>query len=187
MHSLCLVVGPDPEAQLAPFADYLPVPPWKRFLDAEEIALMADHFALPASELAGLAARMPEWQALEGGVEDGRLFSWEENNPNAKFGAFTIGGRFGGYLVLKDPASPSGLGRLLGKAPRERVDSARKRDVRHEPILADPPVALLHDGTWRECPISADAAVLEEWRRSFPALFAEIPDDALLTVVDLHG
>ena len=59
--------------------------------------------------------------------------------------------------------------------------------VAAEPLLADPPTALLVAGVWHECPFTSDAGELEEWRRRFARLFAAIPDDALLTVMDMHS
>jgi hypothetical protein len=187
MHYVCLVVGPDPETQLEPFSDGLEVPRYKSFLDADEITLMAEHFSLPASDLAALAARMPEWEHAEAGVEDGRLFRWSTSNPHSKYDWYERGGRFTGYLRLKQPRQPAGWRRLLGGKPNDRVDQARKGDVDEAPLLADPPAALLVAGVWHESAIISDQAELEKWRRQFAELFVPVPADALLTVVDLHS
>jgi hypothetical protein len=187
MHYACLVVGHDPEAQLAPLAQDLEMPRRKVFLDADEVGQMANHLSIPASDLDGLAASMPEWQEAEGGVEDGRLFYWSTENPNGKYDWYQVGGRFADSLVLARPRPPSWWRKLLGAGPQERASQARKIDIQPGPLLADPPAAVLIDGAWHEGPITMDAASLEHWRVEFAQIFASIPDDALLTIADLHS
>jgi hypothetical protein len=182
-----MIVGPDPDAQLEPFSEHLAVPRYKSFLDARDVQLMADHFSLPESDLATLAGKMQEWEEAEGGVEEGKLFRWSTSNPHGKYDWYEVGGRFSGYLRLKVPVQPVGWRRLLGAKPKDRADQARKADVLEEPLLADPPTALLRDGTWHECPFTSDITELERWRRQFSDLFAAIPHDALLTLMDMHS
>ena len=187
MHSICLVVGDGVEKQLEPFADYLEVGRYKAFLEPDGVASMASNYGIAATDLQSLAAKMPDWQQAEGSVEDGRLFYWSTANPNSKFEWYKVGGRFSGYLHLRQPVPPSVFGRLVGKRPLDRVDRAAKRDVDAQALLADPPAALLMDGTWNECPLTSDRAALAGWNRQFAELFARVPDDAMLTVVDIHS
>jgi hypothetical protein len=187
VHYPCMVVGADPDGQLEPFSEHLALPRYKAFLDASEIKLMAEHFLLPESDLAALAAKMPEWEEEEGGVADGRLFRWSTANPDSKYDWYVVGGRFPGCLRLKQPVQPSGWRRLFGAGPKDRGNQARKADIQQDLLLADPPTALLFEGRWHECPFTSDAAELEKWRTQFAGLFASIPDDALLTVVDMHS
>jgi hypothetical protein len=137
--------------------------------------------------LAALAAKMPEWTEAEGGVEDGGLFRWSTSNPHSKYDWYEMSGRSSGYLRLKEPSQSEGWRVLLGAKPTHQVNQARKTDIQQEPLLADPPTALLLDGLWHECPFTSDAAELEKWRRQFANLFASIPDDLMLTVVDMHS
>jgi hypothetical protein len=187
MHFACLVVGDDPERQLLPFSELLEEPRYKQFLDQSDVDLMAEEYAIPASDLQQLAARMPEWQKAEGGVEDGRLFFWDTGNRNGKYDFYQIGGRFDGRLQLKRARQPSAWRKLIGAKPQDRANQARKSEVVPEPILADPPAAVLMDGQWHECPLTLNQTELDAWRRRFAELFAAIPDDALLTVADLHS
>jgi len=186
VHYPCMIVGPDPDRQLEPLSDHLSVPRYRCFLEASEVALMAEHFSLPSTDLSALAAKMPEWAEAEGGVEDGRVFRWSTDNPNGKYDWYAIGGRFSGSLRLKQPVPRRWL-RFLGVPPKERVDQARKAEIQHEQLLADPPTALLLDGAWYECPFTSDQAEVAKWRRQFADLFATIPDESLLTIVDLHS
>lgn len=84
MHFLCLVVGDDPHEALKPFADYLELPRRREFLDAEEVASMAEEYRLPIDDLDALAAKMQEWAREDGGVENGRLFRWTTSNPQSR-------------------------------------------------------------------------------------------------------
>ena len=187
VHYACLIVGPDPDQQLEPLSEHLEVPRYKSFLDAADIKLMAEEYSLAESDVAALAAKMPEWEQSEGGVEGGRLFRWSTENPHGKFDWYKVGGRFSGYLRLRQPVQPAGWRKLLGAKPIERVDQARKRDIQPAPLHADPPAALLVNGHWHECPLTSDASELEKWNRRFAVLFASIPDDALITVMDMHS
>lgn len=166
---------------------YCEVPRYKSFLDADELILMAKQFALPESELAALAAKMPEWRESEGGVEGGRVFGWSASNPQSKYDWYEEGGRFSGYLRLKVPHRASGWRRWLGFKPSDRVNKARKADIQASFVLDDPPTALLHEGAWQECPFTTDLQELERWKARFRSLFDSIPDDSLLTIMDLHA
>lgn len=187
MHYPCLIVGPDPDAQLAPLFEHIKVAPYKVILDAADIKLMAEHFSIPEGDLAALATRMPEWSEEEGGVEEGRLYRWSTSNPQSKFDWYELGGRFEGFLRLKQPRQPTGWRKLIGRKPVERVNQALRSDIQEGPLLADPPTAVLRGGVWSECPFTSDAAELERWRQEFGGLFESIPSDALLTVMDIHS
>ena len=187
MHSICLVVGDGVDKQLEPFADYLEVERYRVFLDPDALASMSGHYGIPATGLEALAAKMPDWQQAEGGVDNGRLFYWSTANPRSKFEWYKVGGRFSGYLRLRQPSPPLFWGRLLGRPPVGRVDSARKRDVDTAALLADPPAALLMAGEWSECPLTDDRTLLEAWNRQFAGLFQRVPDAAMLTAVDVHS
>jgi len=182
-----MIIGPDPELQLEPFSAHLEVPRYKDFLDQIDIDQMAQHFSLPPTDLQGLAARIPQWDKAEGGIEGGRLFRWNTWNPKSKYDWYELGGRFSGYLHLKEPRQPSTWRRLFGARPKQRVEQARKAEIIEAPLLADPPAALLIAGEWYECPMTDDQAQLERWNQEFAARFSEVAPEALLTVMDLHS
>lgn len=186
MHSLILVVGDSIDEQLARFAAYNEVEPYRVVVDDDGRASMAEHFDLDADDLESLAAKMPEWDECEGEVHDGRLTYWSTANPEAMFDWYTVGGRFSGYLRLLTPRQQSFLGRLLGRKETDRVDSARKREVFAAPLLEEPPSALVADCIWLEQGWGKDALSKERWREQFAERFEQVPDDAQLTVVDIH-
>jgi hypothetical protein len=187
VHYLCLVVGEDVDEQLAPFSEYAETQPYKVFLEPSELDQMAKHFGMRSIDVDALAARLSDWHKAEGGVEDGRLFYWSTTNPQAMFDWYEIGGRFNGYLRLREAVPPSWWDRLLGRRAAAGVNRAPKRDVASEPLLANPPTALLLEGQWHLCPITRDKAEVAAWRKQFAALFRAIPDDATLTAVDVHS
>jgi hypothetical protein len=186
VHYLCLVVGENVDELLAPFAEYVETQPYKEFVEPDELEQMAKHFGITSIDIDALAAKLPEWHRADGGVEDGRLFYWSTANPHTRFDWYEIGGRFSGYLHLRRAAPPSWWDRLRGRRGTDRVNRALKGDVNTDLVLANPPAALLHEGQWHECPITQDKAQLATWKGQFGALFRSIPDDALLTAVDLH-
>lgn len=188
MHYACLVVGPDPEKQMEPFWQEKEVSPYKEFLDADEVALLAKEYGLSQTDLPALADRLRAWSGSEGGVEEGRLFRWSKANPKGEWDWFEVGGRFENALVLKAPLQPSRWRRLLGAKPRAKVDQARRSDIQEGPLLAEPPTAILWNGTWSECPFTLDdEEILEAWRLEFARIFAAVPQDALLTIIDCHS
>lgn len=187
MHYACMIVGPDPEQQLEPFSEHLEMPRYRDFMDQDDIQLMAEHFSIAPTDLGSLAAKMPEWAGAEGGIEDGRLYRWSTANPKSKYDRYQLGGRFPGYLHLKEPRQPTGWRKLFGAKPKTRVEQARKAEILDPPLLADPPAALLLSGEWYECPFTSDPAVGQRWKEQFASLFKTVPVDALLTVMDLHS
>lgn len=188
MHWLCLVVGDAPERQLEPFSKWREVPPYRQFLDDEEIELMASRYGLAATDLDSLAGRMKEWAESEGGIHDGKLYFWTTANPEGRWDWYKMGGSYSGYLELKAPR-PAGFLERLFKRPAVRVDQARRYEIREERLLDDPPAALLMAEQWHEAPllIRPGKEELDSWARRFRELFLPLPQDSLLTVMDTHS
>lgn len=180
-------MGDEPDNSLAPYGDYQEVERYRSYLKPADVTLMGEHFGVPEGNLELLASKLPEWCEAEGGFDEGGLFFWSTENPEAKFDWYQVGGRFAGYFRLQQPVPPSWWRRLLGKGPVDRVDRALKREVDAQAILAHPPADLLWNGVWHEGPISADEQELVQWQLRVEKLFAEVPEDALLTAVDLHS
>ena len=186
MHYSCLVVGDDVDALLAPYSEHLTVDPYRDYLDAEDVRLMADEFGLPVEALDRLAEKLPEWREAEGGVDAGRLFVWSTANPRSKWDWYATGGRFGSFLELREPRMPTGWRSWFRRTPDTHTTRARKREVVLESLLAEPPAAILFAGEWREAPISLGRPP-PEWSVEFAEVLASVPDDALLNAMDLHS
>lgn len=185
MHSLCIVAGGDPAAALARFADQLKVERYKRYLEPSLVSAMARQCGADEDDLPALVPRLPDWAGAEGGIDGDRLFVWSTENPHGKYDWYRVGGRFRDYFRLKAPRPPTRWQRLTGRTDGDRADRARKGEVDLAVVLADPPAALLADGEWHECPLARDTGAA--WAAEVRMLLETLPDDVLLTAVDLHS
>lgn len=98
---------------MQPFDEELEVKPWKRYLDAGEIAAMAKHYRVRKTSIRKLAGCMEDWCGGKGGVDAKGLFVIHTYNPNGKWDWYEIGGRWNGFM----PGNVM-LARTLLKSPR---------------------------------------------------------------------
>jgi hypothetical protein len=94
---------------LRPFGDEFEVRPWKRHLDAGEIAAMAKCFGVRRTSLQKLAGCMEDWNGGRGGVDEKGLFAVLTYNLDGKWDWYEIGGRWNGML----PGNSMAAGSLL--------------------------------------------------------------------------
>ncbi len=83
---------------MEPFDEDLEVKPWKQYLDADEIAVMAKHYRVHRRSLLKLAGHMEDWCRGKGGVDAQGLFTIHTFNPNGEWDWYEIGGRWNGFL-----------------------------------------------------------------------------------------
>lgn len=83
---------------LAPFDEDLQAQPWKRHLDAGEIAAMAKQYSVRRTSLLKLAGCMEDWCGGTGGVDGKGLFVIHTYNPDGKWDWYEVGGRWNGFL-----------------------------------------------------------------------------------------
>jgi hypothetical protein len=110
-----------------------------------------------------------------------------EDNPEAKFDWYEIGGRWKGFLQLRAPRLQKRLFGFLAPRKESRTNTARKHEIDSDALLADPPAAVLFRGQWHEGPIQLDGPPDVEWASQFRNIYNQIPDDAQLTIVDIHS
>lgn len=103
-HYLLLVVGDDPEGQLAIYDLKLKVNTFKQHLPQHEVERMADAYQVGPSDIDLLLNYMQDWTGFPGGIDDDGLFFWCSQNPRGKFDWYIMGGRWCGYLKLKHGA-----------------------------------------------------------------------------------
>lgn len=187
MHSLLLVTGEKVSDQIWPFSDHFKVESYKVFLDDDEISLMADHFSIDKTDIETLCSKMKDWQRTEGFIENGKIYWLSRENPHGKYDWSKVGGRFSGYLQLKEKKDPSFIGKLFGKKPSDKVNTALKYEISEGTIESDPPAAILHEGTWHECPMTSEENRISEWNKKAIEIYKSIPSDMKLTVVDIHS
>lgn len=186
MHYSCLVVASDVDKAREPFAEDRSVDPYRDYLPEDEIALMSEHYGIPRADLPALATKLQDWREQDGGIHEGRLFTWSTQNPQRKFDWYEAGGRFGPLLQLRESRLETWWFGLRRRRVTH-VTRARKRDILPEPLLASPPVAILHQGLWREAPCSIMADPGPEWIEEFAEAFAQVADDEMLHAMDLHA
>lgn len=187
MHSLVIVVGGSVNERLRQFADHSKVEPYREFVEQDEQRSMAEHFGLRVGDLEALVTRMPEWAEVEAEIHGGQISYWSTENPNGRFDWYKVGGRFSGYLQLKEPREPSWFGRLVGRRASCSVNVARKGEVVVERLLEEPPFAVVIGESWLEQGWGEAALTDEEWRAQVGERFRLIPDDEMLTVIDIHS
>jgi len=112
----------------------------------------------------------------------------DEEKPDALWDYFGIGGRFEGALPLKKRR----LRRFLGVIPvgwSSEASIARKYEVDCDRFLHDAPVVGLYfRGELHMCPFTlTDDAAIASWQQKFRLMFAEIPEDSTLRIIDAHS
>lgn len=206
-HYTVLVVGDDYEQALEPFDENIVMPQYIAHTKADLIAnqrqniaqyrdgLYAQYLADPAVYLAGCsnpdhirylqeefpqrltwtdeqcyaeAIRYVEPENID--ADGGELSTY---NPRSKHDWYVLGGRWDGGLTTTD---------------NRQVNQCRKGDLHLEATPA--PFAFLRDGQWAERGEMGWWGSVrdeqEDWEQTVARLIAEVPDDALLSLVDLH-
>lgn len=183
MHVLVLLVGAgDPDEMMAPWAESLAVEPYTNWMEEFEIEALAQHVGLDPANAAGLVEHVEEWAGHPGVHEGDRLGYTTTANPDAMYDWLQRGGRFSGYLKLREPR-PSGIWRRLrGLGPITGVDTALKGEVDLEPMYENPPFAIVLDGVWYDQDGSEDGV----WGAECRALLEPVPDSVVLQVIDAH-
>ncbi len=187
MHTFMLVAGDKVDEQLLPFSVHTEFESYEVFLSEEDVRSMAGHYGVPASDLAVLATKMQDWQSAEGFVRDGRLGCISTRNPKGRHDWYEVGGQWADALKLRQPRPVRRFFGLIPAGSTLRATTATKIEIDQEALLADPPAALLFRGEWFASPIFVQGNAETRWRTEFSEHFSRIPDDTLLTVVDVHS
>lgn len=145
-HFTCLVFGDNPAEQLAPFDENLEVEPYREPVSDKDIQSMLDCYRqgqvgnhkvehVPDLEVgsekfrqlwAGDWASTPIYQA-----EDGSWYTLSTYNPASKWDWWVVGGRWRGYLILKDGEEALAIGEAgaFGNDPEPAVLGQARADV----------------------------------------------------------
>lgn len=223
-HSTVLVIGPDPEEQLAPFSEDLEVEPYDEpCCCVRELADKRAHEAtgLDRDSLREKFAKLPKdeknddmWQAMLSPLLAAEASECAKQisdldcsncygtglvkttyNPQSKWDWYSLGGRWKGSFELKP--GREGItgtpGAFNNEAPSDRhVDMAIKGDIDWAKMADWSTFAVLKNGKWYEkgnmgwFGIVVDAKNDDQWQEEFQSLLADLPDDTLLSVYDVH-
>ena len=140
-HFTVMVFGYTPEKQLAPYDENIQTPPRdKGEVSEEDKQSMIDHYKKP--ENGGLDLPFDELYKLKGEDWDGNVLvqhedgSWHEYttyNPKSKWDWYQLGGRWSGYLKLKEGTNGTNGERSWANenepVKEGYADSARKMDI----------------------------------------------------------
>lgn len=200
-HSTVLVIGNDPELQLAPFDEDIDVTPYNqdcycitRSADARAEAAygkswkdLGDEFRKskqPDEKWNAFTAPLRELEATERAkgipkpdCDDCKGSGTVETtyNPKSKWDWYDLGGRWSGSLKTKDGNT---------------CNQAKKGDVVWQPDFHT--FAVLKDGQWHEkgdmgwFGMVSDEKPDEDWQKQFTDLMSDVPDDTLVSVYDVH-
>jgi len=149
-HYACLVIGDNPEQQLAPYNEGIEVPEYK--------------------------------------IESGEMSTY---NPQSKWDWYILGGRWKGFFKLKkNEKGIVGKSSIFNNKRKNDCDQARKKDIVLKSIK--PTFAVVKDGKWYErgemgwWAYALNEKEKKEWEKEFKKLIADLPNNTLLSVYDLH-
>lgn len=137
-HFSVLVIGENPEGQLAPYDENLEAPRYKRYEEASTTefprSTAAEDGVDPSDDHAVAAYLNKKWGEEDGRyeVDDVGLYQWTTYNPQSKWDWYELGGRWTGHLLVKEGVTNAVVGRpgLMTPPPKPgRADQARKGDI----------------------------------------------------------
>lgn len=169
-HFTVMVIGENPEKQLAPYDESISVPPYENgVVTDEDIQSFTEYYTKKNPEDSTLSFEElyekygEEWN---GGSwkkgEDGVLHDYSTYNPKSKWDWYSVGGRWTGYFKLKDGCNGElGVSGVSGNKPRpNHADEILKGDIDIEVMK-----------------IEAHAKATEEYEKVLNAFGGVIPKD----------
>jgi len=142
-HFTVLVVGDNPEKQLAPYSEDIEVDDYVEDIVTEEEKQTFMDYYIKEKEVLSPSLSFDDAYDLKGDdwngmrwqkSEDGQWYSHSTYNPDSKWDWYSLGGRWSGYLKLKDGAKGvvGEPGTFDNKAERGWVDQTQKKNIDFE-------------------------------------------------------
>lgn len=200
-HYVVLVIGDNPDAQLAPFDENIDVPPYR---DGEITEADKEYMLKYYRENRGLTydsweecykANGREWDGNMTKKRGNTWYRYSTYNPNSKWDWYVLGGRWSGrFIVLKDGCAGT-IGGSGVYNNQTGVDAALKKDIDWEKIDRKNfiPYAVLYEGEWiSRGDMGWWGMTIEEhfsesdWENKVWEIIEELPGDTLLSFYDLH-
>lgn len=203
-HYVVMVIGDNPEAQLAPYSENLEVDEYvygevtnkdKRGMleyyrlinKIDDTTTFDECYKLHGEDWNGGTYRKGD---------DGVWRKYSTYNPNSKWDWYMLGGRWSGWHIKLKPGAKSGI---IGEKSWTRedapgVDAALKGDIDFDAISKEEfaPYALIKDGKWYArgemgwWGASIEMRNKEEWVNEVWELVKLLPDNTLISFYDCH-
>ena len=199
-----MVIGDDPEAQLAPFSETLEVDEYcvEKVSDHDKQRMLDYYNELRQHPYTSFdkcyADNGEDWDGNRCRKnEAGEWCEYSTYNPEAKWDWYLLGGRWSGQiLIIKKGATTGIVGEPAWCSKTRGIDAARKKDIDFEAMYrkeeAWAPYAVVKDGKWYArgrmgwWGVSHDNMSDEEWVAKVQELIESLPDDALVSIYDCH-
>lgn len=197
-HFVVMVVGDNPEKQLAPFDENLEVPEYcvGEVSDADKKSMMDYYKSDNFDEC--YAQYGEDWdRGICRKNENGIWCEYSTYNPNSKWDWYKLGGRWSGQHLMLKPGAKSGVvGSPSWTNPTQAgYDAALKGDIDFNATTKEQfaPYALIKDGVWYAKGRMGWWGVTtetyhsdEEWIEKCWEMVKELPDDTLISFYDCH-
>lgn len=187
-HFTVLVIGNDPEKQLAPFSERIDVPEYlAEKVEQEEIDRFLKYYRTKSDDLSGYYATKnksldfdaiysihgEDWNDRAWKYDNkGQLGRYSTYNPESRWDWYVLGGRWDGEL----------------KTEHGELNQAKKTDILNWDELK--PFSILKDGKWYQKGEMLWFAVVKdekaEWPNEVQEIKRDVEDDTLISMYDCH-
>lgn len=197
-HYVAMVIGDDPEKQLAPYDENIKVDEYvDGVVSEEDKQRMLDYYKCDDFEKCysehGEDWNDNHWKKNEEGV----WCEYSTYNPKSKWDWYLLGGRWSGAIIKLKKGATSGIeGEASWCSSGQGCDAALKKDIDFDAMYAEDeefaPYAVVKDGEWYArgemhwFGVSDDKMTCKEWSDKVKELIESLPDDTLISFYDLH-
>jgi len=186
-HFTVMVIGNNPEEQLAPYHEYESTENDDKYVvDVDITEETLSDYEVHKEDGQSLADFAEDWNGVV--LRDGKIY--RHTNPNSKWDWYSLGGRWSGLIKLK-PKKVTMLS-FTGEVELNKagIDQAFKKDIANFDDLKT--FALIKDSKWYERGEMGWWACVsnekdeEKWDKEFKTLVESLPDDTLISIFDCH-
>ncbi len=196
-HFTVLIIGENPEKQLAPFNENIEMPEYvKNPVSDDEKKRMIDYYVKEKgfkydNNFDELYRKYgDDWNSYRWRKHtDGSWHEYSTYNPNSKWDWYQLGGRWSGLIKLK-PGKNGKKGKAGVGDNEVGIDQALKGDISNLQELKT--FAVLKDGKWYErgemgwWGVVLNEKDKDEWDTQFDVLIKSLPDNTLISIYDCH-
>lgn len=197
-HFIVMVIGDNPEQQLAPYNENIEVPEYLyREVSDYDKKYMLDHYKSDNFDEC-YEQHGEEWNSnIYRKNEDGVWCEYSTYNPKSKWDWYKLGGRWSGLKINLKVGAKSGIvGEASWMTPDIKgYDAALKGDIDFNTTTKEQisPYAIIKDGQWYAkgnmgwwgMTIETYCSD-EEWINKVWEMVMELPDDTLISFYDCH-